>query len=432
MEENGMSLKQLLKLLWLSLKKSIIFIVIGVFVISAVLFSIREIASVSTYRTEIVFRSPTEDALSVLTANKGYAVNEALSKTNKPITLSTDLLEGLSVTAVLPEKIDETESFIPTTFEITLRPEKDTGLMDAEYKEILDAVAVSYINLFALDDMANFEFNYDVQAKLANVEHVQVASELYENANAVLNSVKGSLGAKGINTSYATASGKTFASVISALESEVNGLSQIQYVIASNKVETANKGFKAYMEWNISNLDAKIAKYTALLSSAQKNLEDYNVIFDSKVTDKGETIYVLDSEVFLTLNDQILEYSNALADAQQERTEKADLLTVFNGATENANAKTYVEQELLSAKEKLAIAINDYKELAKNYNQNKYLTSDANIVKPTYERKVSPISLVVIILGALVVAIVIFTIGCVKVYPKFKEEELATATKETK
>lgn len=419
-----MSLKQLLGFLWLSLKKSIIFIIIGIFVTSAVLFSLRQFTTVSTYRTEIVFKKPTEDALSNLTANKGAVVNEALSKTNKPLELSTDLVEGLSITAVVPEKIETTEDFIPTTFEITLESDKDTGLLDSEYKEILDAIATSYINLFALGDLLGYNFNYNVENKLSSVEYIQVASELYDSASVVLSSIKNGLSTKSVDGTFATLDGKSFNDVVLALESEVNDLSLMQYVIASNKVETDKKGFKSYIEWNIANLDAKIEKYTALVTSAQQNLENYNIIFESKLTETGETVYVLDSEVYLTLSAQLIEYTNVLGEAKHERTIKAEQLAIFEGATENATMKAYVQQELVNAQNTVSSLISDYNELVQKYNQNKYISSDARIMKPAYERRTSPISIVIIIILAFAVALLILTISCIKVFPMFKEQEL--------
>ena len=55
--------------------------------------------------------------------------------------MSNEITKNLSVTAVVPETVESLEDYIPTAFEVTLKPSKDLDLIDSEYKVILDAIS---------------------------------------------------------------------------------------------------------------------------------------------------------------------------------------------------------------------------------------------------------------------------------------------------
>lgn len=423
MEDSGMTLKQLLAFLWMTLKKSIIFIVVGIFVVSAILFTVKQTSAGSYYETELVFKTAERDTLSELNANKALVVNNALETTNKPLTLSDSIINNLSISAVNPSNVESLEDFIPTSFRLTLKPVGGANLLPSEYKEILDVIAVNYINYYALPDLEELSLGFDVSESFGTVEYIRITSELNDRVNDIYNTINASISNHNVSRSYSNSNGISFSHVLEKLNSEKGNLNLLQYVIASNKVELKPNGFKSYIEWSLTNLDARIARYSSLLKTAQKNLEDYNAVLKLQSESTTDTVLIVDGSVFNTLNNQIINYSTLLASAEEERSLKNEQFDIYNSATADSNMVDYVKAELLESQGKINACLENYKDLVKSYNKNKYLVSGAKVSKPTYSVGYSKVSTTILLLCNLATAVLVYTIAGVKIYPKFKQSQ---------
>ncbi len=423
MEDSGMTLKQLLAFLWMTLKKSIIFIVVGIFIVSAILFTVKQTSAGSYYETELVFKTAERDTLSDINANKAIVVNKALETTNKPLTLSESIINNLSISAVNPGNVESLEDFIPTSYKLTLKPIGGANLLPSEYKEILDVIAVNYINYYALSDLEEISLGFDVSESFGTVEYIRITSELNDRVNDIYNTINASISNHNVSKSYSTSNGVSFSHVLEKLNSEKSNLNLIQYVIASNKVELKPNGFKSYIEWSLTNLDARIARYSSLLKTAQKNLEDYNAVLKLQSQSTTDTVLIIDSSIFNMLNNQIISYSTSLTTAEEERSLKSEQLAIYNSATADPTMVNYVKTELLESQGKINACLENYKDLVKSYNKNKYLVSEAKVSKPAYTIGYSKVSSSTMLLCAFAAAVLIYTVVAIKVYPKFKQPQ---------
>ena len=121
--ENEITLAQLFGVVKKSFKRAIIYVLASAILLGCILLAVRAIVAKDVYTTTISFSQTDENALSKLNSNKANMVNKALAKQftdGSALDYAEEITNNLTITAIVPEKNEEDEDFIPTKFTISL------------------------------------------------------------------------------------------------------------------------------------------------------------------------------------------------------------------------------------------------------------------------------------------------------------------------
>lgn len=421
-EQKELTLGQIFSVIKKSLKLGLIYILITIVLATTVLFTIKSFTDTKVYSSAVSFTESTETTLSTMNYNKSNVVNKALNKANLSLDLSNDVVKNLTVTAIVPDNLSSEESFLPTSFTITLKYDKKLNLSSSEYTDLLNEITKELLNLFVVSSLPNETYSYDIENELNSVEYLQIADTLSSNIDyyyGLITSVTSSHQTAGDFSNPET--GKTINNTISKLKSISNNVNNISQTIINKRVENIN-GLEDYLDWSISKAQSEVTYYTALQTEAKNGLEKYSNLLSSVSTGSGSNVYIYDDTGYLELYNKLMDITSNLASANKSLSvaqEYKNGLATAKNTDESVN--TYVKNKLIEINNSLVSLINEYKVNAKAYNDVQYLSTEVKINKTAHSDTEGIIGMTVIILLNLSLVIIAYIVAYVQTYSKLKK-----------
>lgn len=429
--EKEVTLGQLARVVKKSFKRAVLYILVSVIVATAALLSIRAIIAPREFTAAISFTSQSENTLTVMHRNKSEVLNKAVIASNKSLSVAENLIENLTVSAIVPEELELGEAFIPSSFVISLRSTAKVKLTNNEYKSILDKVAAEYINLFAASKLpSSLIDSYTIPAMDSDVEFFQSANDLSENVSLLYNSLVSYVGKYPMLTEYHGHNGKTVSGIITELAILSSRINNLQLQIVINKHEKNN--LETVLDGLIAIATVKETAYNTQLTSAENaltNFPNFTLIPDgsTKIDSSVSAMY----DTYLQLQQNVSTYTDLLAQA----TEKKETLVFYKNNLGSTSATDNIEiyNSLTSVSKDMTDILSAYRTLVAEYNDNAYLTSLATIINPAHANRDSYIDGLMIAVVLVAVTIIAYIVAYSKTYSKMKKSgELYDTTAETK
>lgn len=415
--DDEFTLSLLFKILKKSFLSSFLSVLFMVIAILSILFTARIFTERKTYLTTLSFSTAKEDLLCSMNSIKSEIVGGAIK--GKDPNKIADLLK---INAVTPKTEEPTESNLPSSFTITLYPDKKLKFTDDDYLTILNDVSTLYVKKFSIGQMPELEFN-ESQTDVLNFEYMQVANDLLNTANSFLNELQFYLSTNPQVKNYQDSFSKmSIKNVTDKLEFSIKTLNEICSYVILNKVEKVDGAIADYLTLMVINATALCNKYSNELSDAKEIFTTYSSIPTFQKHENGITYVTFDNTLYNELWENIKIASNKLAVATEEK-ERAiaykSNLTDKKCTDEDIN---FVVQKLSTAKQLLSSAVKDYTVLKKGYNIYPYLTSEITIVSPPKIIKNNYISNELLVILPIFLGILTYITSVAKYYSKQKNK----------
>lgn len=440
-QENGISLGQLFSVIKKNLMRGLIYVLASVILATTVLVVIRAFTSKSVYNATISFSTTDETILSSMNSFKANAVNKALKADNKSLDLSDEIAKNLSVSAIIPKDNEEDSSFIPTSFTVSLKNSSELDLSSGEYKSLVDNIAKEYVNQFAAKGMPELsKSTINVNSQLENqIEHLQIAYYISDTINDYLVSLesfaKSNPVAANATIFYKNESNQI---VSKSLNGIIADFSLIKSSIDSLKETIAikNCGFnlKDYITAADTAITKEVSAYKTLNDDAQKALNNYKSTVsgqqdlnldttDNKTYFIDNSVYIIDNSVYETLVRRADDASKKYLNAQIKQAEITKLKEFIDDNTANIddNVKQNIENNLVNSANNLSNTLKTYESIAKEFNDNKTIISDAKVSKPAYATSESFISTKIIVAADVAILLIAYLISFAQTYAKLKK-----------
>ena len=422
-QENGISLGQLFSIFKKSLVRGLIYILVSVICVTAVLVLVQSFTSTNSYQSTITFSAANNTLLSSMNLNKSKMVNKALVDSGKSLDLSDNVVKNLSITAVVPESANtEDKSFIPTSFNVSLKNASELKLTPAEYTSLLDGISKSYVNQFAANDMPELSDDLiDVDALLTNNnEYIQIAYAITDVIdNYYLSSINSFIAENQKIDEFTDATGKKLSNVIIEFNYVKDTVNALKYNIISNKYGKGN--LSSYLDTAKSMADVEVAKYKKIYDGAKAVLDTYQATVQNITQNtNGNNVYHFDDTGFLTLSKNTLAASEKYAESTRKQAEFEGFVTSVGGATGTQNTAT--ENSLKASAQSLNNALSSYKTLSQEFNNDKTSIPPAAVTPPAAQIKENPISTKVIIIADVAVLLIAFFVAFGQTYSVMKKK----------
>ncbi len=423
-EQNDLTLGQIFTVAKKALKLGIVYMLITAILATSILFTVKAFTDTKIFRSSVSFTNSTDTTLSTMNYNKSNVINKALNNTGLSLDLSDKIAENLTVTAVVPETLNEEEEFLPTSFNVTLTPSKDIELSNVQYQDLLNSITTEFLNLFALSTFPNETYSYDINDELANSEYLQVADTLSANIDYYIEIISSVMSLHPSANDFINAeTGRGLSDTVAKLKSLSDNTRNLAQIIITKRVENKD-GLEDYIDWSISQKTAEVSYYTTLQSQAEEALTAYNNTLSSITPGVTEgNIYVFDDKGYLELYNNLMTISAKLASASKAQgiaqSYKDNLALTKN--TDQAT-ETYIKNKLTATHNDLATLIEEYKVNAKAYNKVQFLSSDAKITKTAYSTVDGIINILIIALLDFSLILVAYIIAYAQTYTKLKKQ----------
>lgn len=423
--DNEITLGQLFRVVKKSFKRAIIYILITLIVATAALLTLRSFVSTRAYASALSFATADENALSVMNRNKSNVVNLALTKNDKDLSLQDIITENLTVSAIVPGNLENTEDFVPTTFVISLKSTSEIKLSGNEYKSIVDAVTNEYMNLFAASTLPSSVIdNYSMPEENSDIEYFQIADELLDNTNLFYSTLTSYLSANSELSSYRNVNnGKTPQDILNELGALNEKIESLQTMIIIERHEKGN--LENVIDTLLNNATAKEASYTQQLESAKEaisNFPNFTIVVDGStpVDASAQAMY----DAYLSLQQDVKTYTE-LASQMTERKTTLTYYQTLLGSTPATDNST-IQGQLTSYNDSLSGIIKDYRTIASEYNESAYLTSKAKVVNPAHSYTDSFIDVTLIGIVLVAVALIAYLAAFSQTYSAIKKNNFGS------
>ncbi|MCQ2386980.1 MAG: hypothetical protein MJ066_00845 [Clostridia bacterium] len=413
-EEKEISLGQLFKVVKKSLKLGLIYILVSVIVASAILFSIQGFTGVKCYSANISFGVASTELKTNMDNKKSEIVFKALENSNLSSELATDVIKNLSIVGIIPDKFaeDEDVEFIPSSYTIKLQKDKTLNLTDGQYLTLIDNISNEYVNAFAKTPLPTITINYNVDNELKNIEYIQVAIDLRNIANSAYMSL--SVMDNDVKNYRDFETGKSITDVYAEISSSMYLLGGIQNEIIISKIEKNPNGLKDCIAVAKADANAKKAQYDSIIKSVSEFNKEYSRLpsFAQNTTDSMIVINYTDS-LYSNMLSTINLYSSLLGEAEGQLEMFDAWESIINGiaTTATPDEKEFASSRLKEIAGNISSSVNDYSKIAKSYNANQNLTSDAKVIKTAKTYTENLISTKIIIITLIAVAVIAYVVA---------------------
>ncbi len=415
---------QIFKVVKKSFIRALIYVLISVVVVSSALFCVRTFTTTTTTQAS-VYISKKGSSPQEVRYNKAIAVTNALKALNYDDTdekLSDTILENLAFNAIVPSNLANNASFVPTSYTLELDSNGLSALSEAQKIELVDEIAKQLLNSFSMAELPNFRVSNTLESDLKVLEYYQIADELalyVENALSLISSQINSY--PNANNYVDPVSGKSLSDVQSSMDIIIKRIDNLKTYIITNRLEN-NDNLKIVLE---TMKNQAFTKEQAYKEQAEKALEVLNK-FPSYNSGSNNEI-----KVDLTPYGELAkEYNNILAlQAEASRAVKLydEYLTTISSITPVVTDPTYIakqtytEDVIHTLYNDLNAELNTYTALAKEYNENSFLVTEAKIISPARSFKNNNLRLSAILYADIAVAVVAYLIAYFQVYFKLKK-----------
>ena len=396
-----------------SLKRGLIYILITAIVATAVLLSVKAFTDTKVYSTSITFSEVSENMLPRLNANKSVIINKALEKTGKPIGDSLDVTNNLSVSAVEINSENADSNYIPTSFNLTLKPTNELGYTSSEYKELLDNIANEYALYFSQRELQTVALNVSTSllSSIEYIDRVFTLSSVAEDYIEILENYLADFDELGDFTS--DTSRKTVKDVIATLYLCNTQLGLIKDVIVANKIEKSTNGLLTELNSEKQKRDMSVDALTSQKDVVDTAIVNYKEILTNvKKDDNGNNQYFYDDSGYLALVQQSVALAGKIESAKKAVAIITNDISNIGSITDTPDnelvEKTKID--IITAYEQINSCVNDYNVLAEEYNASQQKSSVAKQINPAHSALEGVIGvklIVVVLVAALLIAYIV-------------------------
>ena len=420
---NEITIGQLFGVFKKSLKRGLIYILVTAIVATAVLLSVKAFTDTKVYSTSITFSEVSENMLPRLNANKSVIVNKALEKTGKPIGDSLDVTNNLSVSAVEVNSESAGTDYIPTSFNLTLKPTGELGYTSSEYKELLDNIANEYAVYFSQRELQTVALNVSTSllSSIEYIDRVFTLSAVTEDYIELLEEYLADFDELGDFTS--DTSRKTVKEVIASLYLCNTQLGIIKDVIVANKIEKSTNGLLTGLNSEKQKRDMSVAALTSQKDVVDTAIVNYKEILTNvKKDDNGNNQYFYDDSGYLALVQQSVALAGKLENANKAVaiiTNDISNIGSFTDTPDNELVKK-AETDIKAAYEQINSSVNDYNVLAKEYNASQQKSSVARQINPAHSALEGVIGVKLIVVVLVAALLIAYIVAYSQTYAKMK------------
>ena len=420
---NEITIGQLFGVFKKSLKRGLIYILVTAIVATAVLLSVKAFTDTKVYSTSITFSEVSENMLPRLNANKSVIVNKALEKTGKPIGDSLDVTNNLSVSAVEVNSESAGTDYIPTSFNLTLKPTGELGYTSSEYKELLDNIANEYAVYFSQRELQTVALNVSTSllSSIEYIDRVFTLSDVTEDYIELLEEYLADFDELGDFTS--DSSRKTVKDVIASLYLCNTQLGIIKDVIVANKIEKSTNGLLTGLNSEKQKRDMSVAALTSQKDVVDTAIVNYKEILTNvKKDDNGNNQYFYDDSGYLALVQQSVALAGKLENANKAVaiiTNDISNIGSFTDTPDNELVKK-AETDIKAAYEQINSSVNDYNVLAKEYNASQQKSSVARQINPAHSALEGVIGVKLIVVVLVAALLIAYIVAYSQTYAKMK------------
>ena len=292
-QENEMSLSQLFAVFKKSLIRSLIYVLVSVIFFTAVLVLVKTFTSTNVYNSTV-----DDTLLTSMNSYKANAVNKALKADSKSLDISDEVVKNLTVSAVIPSANEDDSSFIPTSFNVSLKSSSELKLSSGEYKSIVDNVANEFVNQFATSGMPELSKNIiNVNSQLENqTEYLQIAyyfSDIIDDYILNLNSfISSNPAVASAIISHKNENGEVVSKSLNGIISDFTAIKSTIDLLKQN-IAIYKYGFgklNVYIGLAKDFVDAEVSKYETIKENANIRLANYNTTITEKARRPADDI----------------------------------------------------------------------------------------------------------------------------------------------
>lgn len=415
-KNDELTLGQLGKVFKKSLKRAAIYLLASLLVAGAILFSARAITSVPSYSTAITYSAANENSLERLKQYKSTAVSNALRAAGIGVENADEAVKNLTVSAETPKEIAEGETFVPKTFTLSLKKSGKLKLTGSEYKNLLDEIANEYKKAFAASFFPSISFeSYDENS---SSEYFALADELNESVKGAYEILSEYITQNPSLAAFVSADGKSSAqTVLNDFSTVAKKLSGLLDEIVISGAEKSEGALKKHMNLSAARATAEAEKYAARYNEANANLAAFmNTIKEIETGADGVTVIKYDNSEFLRLYKEFSEMSRLKNAAEERNAVISGYLANLSEAPASAAKTAEISKTLSELFTKSAGIIENYRSLAKEYNETAYLAKEVSVKYPARAINDSPVSVKMIAVLMIAVAIIAYIAAFSKTY----------------
>ncbi len=428
-EEKEITLGQVFAVFKKSFLRGVIYALVFAILATGVLLAVKGFAGKNVYSSTLSFKEADETTLSSMNAYKSTVIGKALDSVykddaEKALEISDKITKALTVSAVVPDTLDEDEEFVPTTFSVQIKSDSELDLTSGEYKAILDAVNVEYINSFASKTFPTISYGVNIDNQIAVLDYIQVVDGLLDAVDSYITSINSFVANNSSALQFkADGQSETLEMVLNELAVIKNQLSALQLSIVSNQVEKSTNSISNYLELSKNTASSEKETYQAMANAAKANIDSYSSTVQSIVSDpnSGNVYNFGGDEFYLKLSEEIITYT----EKAQKAGAKETTITYLQGKIGTASDSIIGDEiatALKSASDTLSDAVKDYSNLSNEYNQNKGLTSLARVVNPAQSTVESFVNVKLILVVDVVVILVSLIVAFAQTFSKMKKQ----------
>ena len=430
--QNEITFSQLFAVLKKSILRAVIYVAVCCAVALAVLIITRQFTRSTSY--DSVIKCETEDSalLKVFYENKGDIVKKAVGAVLADGTnidaISAKIYAITSISTVDTSTTDGETDTAPPSYLISLDPNGDLDLSDNQYKNILDGIIEEFKALLdehnkkVVDEKTDVSTtvkisDYDVVQSLKTQQTVQVAGTLALRAGTLSSSMEMLLNAISLNKT------SEYEKIEMALEQLLNDLTTLRSEIDDIEIYILNNGvgeidkLRAYLEMSKSKAEIDSNRYKEIYEINLKLAENYPVSYNDSIQNADSYMNIVEK------------VNNALtkkleADRMLQLYKNVVIPSISNTAQEET-----IKGQIVECGSNFSSVLEKYNRIVKEYNEEKYNKTAAEITSYAQENIYNPISNSVIFVSLIAVAFVAFAVAYVQKYGAMKKSGFLTAQK---
>lgn len=431
--KNEVTLGQLTKVLKKSFKKILVYVIIVCVIVSALTLALREFVGTTVYSTSVQFKSTEEFVISTFGKNKTKIASDSVKavftdQDKQSLSYADKIADGLSISVSSSQSAKDNTEAVITIYDITLEAKRSLGISKNMCKNLLDEIAkqttailTDESKLTAQEKTTVFTttiLDYNTASMADTEELLKVANSLYDRTNAIYASLTSSLTVESEAKSYNNkTTGKTLPSLVNEINVIAEEIEGIQAYIIKNGVTDDIAALCEYISFDKIKSEADSSNYEAVSKTNIELSKNYNSAFSQNGNTNNNNVTVDDS----TFRELVSKANEALYLKNAVDKKLAIYNNVTPPAVGDSTKKEYVKQSLVASTEKLKTVISEYNDTVKQYTEDMYAVSNAEILNTAYEYRENTLSMKIIVLLVVAAAFVSFAVVYIRAFGKMKE-----------
>ncbi len=305
---------------------------------------------------------------------------------------------------------------MPKTFTLSLKKSGKLKLTGSEYKNLLDEIANEYKKAFAAIFFPSISFgSYDENS---SSEYFTLADELNESVKGAYEILSEYITRNPSLAAFVSADGTSSAqTVLNDLSMVARKLSGLLDEIVISGAEKSEGALKNQLNLSAARATAEAEMYAARYNEANANLTAFmNTIKEIETSTDGVTVIKYDNSEFLRLYNEFSEMSKLKNTAEERNAVISGYLANLSETPASETKTAEISKALSGLFTKSADVIENYRSLAKEYNETAYLAEEVSVKYPARTTDDSPVSVKMIVVLMVAVAIIAYISAFSKTY----------------